>query len=156
MIDQKDRAARSFHHHCLAPAFKRGRLTVRISGPLRTVFSFAVLALVLLTAMSDDVYSLTLPAALPHHTILRKIHALVAFAVAGSVVAPILQRKHRVLRATVIIGLVSAAIEIGQRLMGSGEWWRWMAFDIASGAFGGLAGALLHRTLNRNRADASP
>ena len=106
--------------------------------------------------MSDDVYAVTLPAALPHHTILRKIYGLVAFTVAGSVVAPILQRKHRVLTAAVIIGLLSAAIEIGQRLMGSGEWWRWMLFDIASGAIGGLAGALLHRTLNRNRADASP
>ena len=105
--------------------------------------SAAVLAMLVLAAMSDDVYGITLPASLPHHTILRKLYALAAFAVAGAIVAPLFTSRARTLKAAVAITLLSAGIEIGQRLLGSGEWWHWMAFDIASGVLGGFLGAFI-------------
>lgn len=116
-------------------------------SPWYAAAAATVLAVVVLTAMSADVYGATLPASLPHHTILRKLYALGAFALAGGVLAPIFDARARKLKVAIAIGMLSVAIEIGQRLLGSGEWWRWMTFDVASGVVGGYVGALVQGTL---------
>ena len=135
--------------NCLEPQSAQVGSEARISG-LYAATSAAMLGIIILTAMSDDVYGATLPASLPHHTILRKIYALAAFAVAGAIVAPLFSPRARTLKAVVAIALLSAVIEIGQRLLGSGEWWRWMAFDVASGAVGGFIGAFIRARLVRS------
>jgi len=125
--------------NCLEPRPAQAA-AARIPG-WYAAMSAAVLALVILTALSDDVYGASLPASLPHHTILRKLYALAAFTLAGAIVAPLFSPRARILKAALAIALLSAGIELGQRALGSGEWWRWMAFDVASGALGGYLGA---------------
>ena len=144
---------------CLEAEFPQKLPTFRLKVFVRAAVSYGIVGLVFLTALSDDVYAVTLPAALPHHTLLRKGYALVAFAVAGGVLAPMLRSKHRTINTAIAMMLLSTAIEVAQRLLGSGEWWRWMAFDIASGFAGGFIGAVVYLSASRmqySRAFAEP
>lgn len=115
-----------------------------------------MLAVVFFTATSDTVYKYTAPAWLPHHTMLRKAYAIIAFAIAAAIVAPLFSPRARVLKVTVAITLLSAGIEIAQRLLGSAEWWRWVLFDVASGTLGGLLGALTYEKIARIRQTKLP
>jgi len=105
-----------------------------------------VAALVLyVIAMSGDVYDLTSPASLPQHELVRKIYALLAFALLGFVLERSrLRRVHGVLGAGIALTAYSYAIELGQIVFAhSTETFAEHAFDVASGSVGGALGALV-------------
>jgi hypothetical protein len=102
-------------------------------------------ALLYWIAVSNTAYELTSPSLLLHHTILRKLYALGAFTLLGYLVekSPF-GRRRDILKAALVVGFFSIAIEIGQYLFsGARERWLIHAFDIASGIGGGAFGACL-------------
>lgn len=104
-------------------------------------------------ATSNEVYDLTSPPALSWHVLLRKAYSVVAFAVVGLTAEKALGVSRRsVLRATLLIALYSAAIEVVQWIDGSHEGLRWNAFDVLCGAVGGALGALAAQVRPKRRA----
>lgn len=105
-----------------------------------TIVASLVATSLFIAALRNDFYQLTSPFELSWHVALRKIYSVGAFAL-----VTFLARQAAVERgfrpnalATVASGAIfSAAIEIGQFLLGSGEGLLWNAFDIACGALGG-------------------
>lgn len=94
-------------------------------------------------AVSGDVYEATSPSSVPHHVILRKLWSLAAFCAAGFILPQKGSPWKRVARGGLWIALFSTAIEIAQRIHGSGESLAWNAFDVGCGGAGGAAGAAL-------------
>ena len=90
--------------------------------------------------------------------ILRKTYSVVAFAIVGFFIAPLLRRNRRIRTDALIVAGFSTLIEIVQKAAGSVEGLPSNAFDIACGALGGILGAyawnaLMHR---RPRGNAAP
>ena len=90
--------------------------------------------------------------------ILRKTYSVVAFAILGFLVAPLVRRPFRIRSDVVIVAGFSGLIEIVQKMAGSTEGYASNAFDILCGALGGLLGALLWNAImhRRPRANAVP
>ena len=81
---------------------------------------------------------------MPHHELLRKTYAVLAFALLGFVLERSnLRRIRGVAAAGFVLAVYSYAIEIGQILIRqSSETFAEHAFDVASGLAGGALGAL--------------
>ncbi len=91
--------------------------------------------------------------------VLRKAYSVVAFAIVGFFVAPLLRRPYRIRSDAAIVAGFSGLIEIAQKTVaGSTEGYASNAFDVLCGALGGLIGALLWNAImhRRPRADAAP
>jgi Na+/proline symporter len=107
---------------------------------LWTVLAVVVAAALFAVALSNAVYDTTSPAWLGWHVLLRKVYSVAAFAVVGYLLRRALNERGR--HAVVlpcILGLTaySAAIEVGQALVGSHEGLLWNAVDTACGTLGG-------------------
>lgn len=118
------------------------------SGARTTAWrAFGIVAAIVLYAisMSGDVYDLTSPASLPQHELVRKIYALLAFALLGFVLERSrLRRVHGVLAAGIALTAYSYAIELSQIAFArSTETFAEHSFDVASGLVGGALGALV-------------
>ena len=109
--------------------------------------AFGVVAAVVLYAisLSGDAYDLTSPVSLPHHELVRKTYAVLAFALLGFVLERSrLRRVHGVLGAGIVLTAYSYAIELGQIFIAhSSETFAEHSFDVASGLVGGALGALV-------------
>jgi hypothetical protein len=109
--------------------------------------AFGIVAAIVLyaIALNGDVYDVTSPVSLPHHELVRKIYALLAFALLGFVLERArLRRVHGVLGAGIALAAYSYAIEIGQIVIAhSTETFAEHSFDVASGLVGGALGALV-------------
>jgi hypothetical protein len=102
-------------------------------------------------AVNNTAYEATTPAADPHHTLLRKIYALGAFALLG-----VLLERSRwphvrgAIAGAIAVGLYSWAIELGQIAIDRvGETFAQHGFDVLSGVAGGALGALAVRAFER-------
>jgi hypothetical protein len=108
---------------------------------------FLVVAAVVLyaTAVSGTVYDATSPITMPHHELVRKTYALLAFALLGFVLERSnLRRAHGILGAGIAVGVYSYAIELGQIVIKhSTETFAEHSFDVASGLAGGALGAFV-------------
>lgn len=100
-----------------------------------------VAAVVFALGLSNAVYEATSPWGSPWHVLLRKSYSVAAFALVAYLYRRAL-REHRRNDAfpTCIWALAgySAAIELGQALVGSHEGLAWNAIDVGCGALGGL------------------
>jgi hypothetical protein len=118
------------------------------SGRRTTVWrAFGIVAAVVLygISVSGRAYQLTSPVTMAHHELVRKIYAVVAFALLGFVLERAkLRRVHGVVAAAIALALYSYAIEIGQIVFDhSTETFAQHTFDVASGFGGGALGAFL-------------
>jgi hypothetical protein len=110
----------------------------------------AALALYVI-AVNNTAYEITTPVEDPHHTLIRKIYAVGAFALLGV----LLEKSHwprlRGTFATALtIGLYSWAIEFGQIAIDRvGESFVQHGFDVLSGVAGGTLGGLALRAFER-------
>jgi hypothetical protein len=109
------------------------------------VLTIVAAAVLYAIATSNRAYNLTTPVTMPMHTAVRKILALLAFALLGW----LLQRSNvRGMRGTLAVAIAIAwysfAIEIGQVVIGgSRETIAQHAFDVTSGLAGGALGAFV-------------
>jgi Kef-type K+ transport system membrane component KefB len=98
-----------------------------------------------LISVSGRAYNLTSPVTMPHHELVRKILALLAFALLGF----LLQRSNvgrvqGVLAGGIVIAVYSYGIELGQIVFKhSWETLAMHSFDVASGLAGGALGAFV-------------
>lgn len=104
-------------------------------------------------AVNNTAYEATTPVEDPHHTLLRKIYALGAFALLGV----LLEKSHwprlrGTFAAALTVGMYSWAIEFGQIVFDHvGETFAQHGFDVLSGVAGGALGALAIRAFERRR-----
>ncbi|HEV8022698.1 MAG TPA: hypothetical protein VGP41_15600 [Candidatus Lustribacter sp.] len=109
--------------------------------------AFGVVAALVLyvISLSGEAYDLTSPVSLPHHELVRKIYAVLAFALLGFVLERSrVRRVHGVLGAGIALTAYSYAIELGQIAFAhSTETFAEHSFDVASGLVGGALGALV-------------
>jgi len=110
----------------------------RIAGVICAVVLYAV-------AVSGRAYNLTTPVTMPQHEFVRKVYALLAFALLGFLFERSnLRRAGGVLAAGIAIAVYSYAIEIGQIVFKhSAETFAEHSFDVASGLAGGALGAFV-------------
>jgi hypothetical protein len=96
-------------------------------------------------AVSGPVYNATTPVTLPHHELVRKVYALLAFALLGfALERSNLRRVHGIAGAGIAVALYSYAIELGQIFISnSTETFAQHSFDVASGLAGGALGAFV-------------
>jgi hypothetical protein len=125
----------------MAPLFLHGR-----TGRWRILLVVAAVVLYAI-AVSGDAYNATTPVTLPFHELLRKIYALLAFALLGFALERSCLRRGRgngVAGAGIALGVYSFAIELGQIFIShSTETFADHSFDVASGVVGGALGALV-------------
>ena len=115
-------------------------------------------------AISLRVYRHTLPHRLLMHlfgedfnggpfsalTLLRKFYSIIAFTLIGFVVDKALPATRRpALRAALVVGAFSAAIEVIQKVHGASEGPLSEAIDVACGALGGWLAVTIPRMLYR-------
>jgi hypothetical protein len=102
-----------------------------------------------------------LSARLPQHVnaeldtirLIRKIYSVIAFAILGTLLAPLVPRSRRARSTAAAVAAFSATIEIVQRLTVSHEGNRSSLFDIGCGALGGLLGAWIWNAIESLRDD---
>jgi hypothetical protein len=96
-------------------------------------------------SVSGRVYNATSPITMPHHELLRKTYAVLAFALLGfALERSKVRRIQGVLAAGIVLGIYSYAIELGQIfLKHSNETFAEHAFDVVSGLAGGALGAFI-------------
>ncbi len=82
---------------------------------------------------------------------LRKTYSIVAFAIVGLFAAPLIPRKSRILGDAILVAAFSTVIEFVQKLTGSEESFASNLFDVACGAVGGIAGALVWNAVRPGR-----
>jgi hypothetical protein len=107
---------------------------------------FLALAAVALyaTAVSGPAYNATTPVTLPYHEVVRKVYALLAFALLGFALERSKLRAHGVPGAAIAMAVYSYAIELGQIFIShSTETFAEHSFDVASGLVGGALGAFV-------------
>ncbi len=118
-----------------------------------TLIAVLTIAFFFTIALSDAIYEITSPSYLSWHVLLRKSYSIAAFALVGLTLGRAALEWRRVLslaQTTLAVALFSAAIEIGQKAMGSHEGLTWNIFDTACGAVGGaLAWLIDGRRLRR-------
>jgi peptidoglycan/LPS O-acetylase OafA/YrhL len=107
-------------------------------------------------SISGSAYELTTPVTMPHHELVRKIYAILAFALLGfAFERSKLGRARGVLAAGIALTLYSYAIELGQIVFAqSTETFAEHSFDVASGFAGGALGALVALLIVGPRAPA--
>ena len=90
--------------------------------------------------------------------VLRKTYSVVAFAIVGFFVAPLVRRPYRLRGDAAVVAGFSGLIEVAQVFAGSHEGYVSNAFDVLCGALGGLLGALAWNAImhRRPRANAVP
>jgi hypothetical protein len=110
----------------------------RISGVVCAAVLYAI-------SVSGRAYNLTTPATMPQHELVRKIYAVLAFALLGFILERSnMRRVHGVLAAGIALTVYSYAIEIGQIVFKhSTETFAEHSFDVASGLAGGALGAFV-------------
>jgi hypothetical protein len=93
--------------------------------------------------VSGAAYEATSPVEMPHHILLRKVYAILAFALLGFLLdRSEVPRVRGVAAAALVIGLYSYGIELGQIVIDhSSETFGEHGFDIVSGLAGGALGA---------------
>jgi len=113
-------------------------------------------AALFVVALNNAVYEATSPSWFGWHVVLRKSYSVAAFAAVGYLLRRALterDQRHEILWSCVLgITAYSAAIEVGQALVGSREGLLWNAVDVACGALGGAlacADLILRRLLRR-------
>jgi hypothetical protein len=122
----------------MAPRFLQGR-----TGAWRAFLVIAAGVLYAI-AVSGPAYNATTPVTLPHHELLRKTYALLAFALLGFALERSKLRAHGVSGAAIAVAVYSYAIELGQIFIShSTETFAEHSFDVASGLAGGALGAFL-------------
>jgi hypothetical protein len=100
-------------------------------------------AVLFAVALSNRAYELTSPSTLPWHVLLRKAYSIGAFAVIGFLIARSRLRGFRGGGSiAALVGLYSAAIEVGQYLTGVREGLLSNAFDVVCGLIGGALGSI--------------
>jgi hypothetical protein len=116
----------------------------------RILNGIAAIALYVI-AVNNAAYEATTPVADPHHTLMRKIYAVGAFALLGLLLERSQWPRLRgTLAAGLTIGAYSWAIELGQiRLDHVHETFAQHGFDVLSGVAGGALGALASRAAGR-------
>jgi hypothetical protein len=120
--------------------------------------AFGMVSAVVLYAVSVSgrVYNLTTPVTLPHHELLRKTLAVLAFALLGFA----FQRSRvlgmrGILAAGIVLACYSYAIELGQiTIKHVAETFADHSFDVASGLGGGALGAFLSLFIEERHARA--
>ncbi|HYZ15241.1 MAG TPA: hypothetical protein VE591_02525 [Candidatus Acidoferrum sp.] len=117
-----------------------------------TVVALVAAAVLFWAATNNEVYDLTSPPELSWHVALRKAYSVVAFAVVGLTFDKALgPSRHSIWRATLVVALYSAAIELVQWIDGSQEGLGWNTFDVLCGALGGALGTLALRVRAKKR-----
>lgn len=107
---------------------------------MKAFVALAVFMLVFIAALNSDVETLTSPAYFAHPVVARKLLSILAFAVAGLAISPLLSSRYGILKAILSVAALSAGIELAQHFTGSNETLRWNLIDIACGAVGGAIG----------------
>ena len=111
-----------------------------------------VAAVLFWAATSDLVYEATSPGELSFHVVLRKAYSIAAFALVGfSADKALGPSAQAVLRAAILVGLYSAAIEVTQDWLGSKEGLVWNITDTLCGVAGGALGVVVARRIRRSR-----
>lgn len=133
---------------------------------LWTTLAVVVVLVVFYAALSGRVYERTLPHGLIEHIfgenanegpfsvsrLLRKFYSVVAFTLVGIVFDRALPpSRHPALRAALLVGMFSLAIEVVQKLRYAREGVLSNVFDIACGAFGGWLAVVIVRLLKAGR-----
>jgi hypothetical protein len=120
------------------------------------VFLVAAAGVLYAIAVSGPAYDATTPLTLPHHELVRKIYALLAFALLGfALERSNLRRAHGLLGAGIAVAVYSYAIELGQIFIShSTETFAQHSFDVASGLGGGALGAFVALLISAPRATA--
>jgi glycopeptide antibiotics resistance protein len=108
-------------------------------------FALAAAVVLYLISLSEPAYRLTSPLTMPHHELVRKTYAVLAFALLGfAFERSELRRLRGVLDAGIVLALYSYAIELGQIVFArSSETFAQHGFDVASGFAGGMLGAFV-------------
>jgi hypothetical protein len=117
-----------------------------------TTAAVVVAAVLYATALDNDVYTLTSPHSITSHVFLRKAYSIGAFALVGYLSGRAFQewgRRPNAAGLALLVGLYSAAIEVGQAFHGSDEGLAWNAFDTGCGAVGGLIAGLVLKVSRR-------
>jgi hypothetical protein len=105
-----------------------------------TIAALAVAAIFYVGACSTALYELTSPPSLSWHVALRKAYSIVAFALVGYFFRRASAEnggRRFVVPIIVAVAAYSAAIEVGQYVLGSKEGLGWNTFDTLCGALGG-------------------
>ncbi len=108
---------------------------------LWTLSAAAAAAAFFALALSNAIYEATSPWSPGWHVVLRKTYSIAAFAVVGYLLRRALnERGHPagIGICSASVAVYSAAIEVGQALIGSREGLLWNALDVACGALGGV------------------
>ncbi|HEY8314144.1 MAG TPA: hypothetical protein VIG51_08190 [Candidatus Baltobacteraceae bacterium] len=117
----------------------------------KLLWLLAVATVLFALSLSGSFEELTSPHLLSWHVLLRKAYSIGAFAV----VAFLLARLQNAVTAAAAfrigwtIALYSAAIEVGQAIVGSHEGLRWNLADTMMGFVGGLIGGYAHAGWSR-------
>jgi hypothetical protein len=111
----------------------------------RRAIAGAAFAVIYVIAVSGEAYRATTPTDLPHPILLRKIYALVAFALLGALFERARVPKLRgITAAGIVLAVYSYAIELGQIFIKHvNETVAQHGFDVASGLAGGALGAFI-------------
>ena len=108
--------------------------------------AIAIAAALFWAATSNEVYDVTSPPAFSFHVLLRKLYSIAAFAVVGFTADKALGPSTRAaLRAALLVGAYSGAIEVAQAYSGSHEGLAWSAIDLLCGFIGGWLGIVATR-----------
>lgn len=140
------------------------RSALRVSRAAWTALAGIALLVLYWLATSHRVYNHTLPQALLERVLgeddadaarvaLRKLYSIAGFALAGFVADKALgPGRNRALRAAIVVAVLSALIEIGQKLHHAREGVLSNVIDIACGALGGWLAVAIPRMLRARRA----
>jgi hypothetical protein len=126
------------------------RLSVRVWRVLCVVAALVLYKI----AVSGTAYQATSPASLPHHELLRKVYAVLAFALLGFLLErSSVPRLRGVTAAGIVVAFYSYLIELGQiGFKHVQETFAQHGFDVASGLAGGALGAFVALLITAPRA----
>src|ERR1700686_3282715 len=127
-----------------------------------TLLTIIAATILFVVALSTTIYDATSPTWLSWHVLLRKSYSVIAFALVGYLLRRALKEYDRPdAIGTCVLGITaySAAIEIGQAVVGSHEGLLLNAVDVACGTLGGALACsdlILRRLLKREPVRESP
>ena len=110
------------------------------------------IAIVFFVAATINESGVTEPYRVTRHGMVRKALTVIAFGlVAYSADKALGPSRRRILRATLLGGGYSGAIEVVQALRGSHEGFAWNVFDVGCGAAGGALAMIVDRIIRWRR-----